>query len=151
MDPGRLILIQSINLFFLTTNFPINEESWAKEPAIPLHRIPLDSVSVVIDSVYAFAMTCSYGQSIYSQGCRIDPQDPHMCPAGSGPLLHRLLYAHHTLVFRAPAFPGTTVPRSSTPLLKPRQPRVCMPHSFLYKLFGNLQNGLLKKNIEKLI
>ena len=113
MDPGRLILIQSINLFFLTTNFPINEESWAKEPAIPLHRIPLDSVSVVIDSVYAFAMTCSYGQSIYSQGCRIDPQDPHMCPAGSGPLLHRLLYAHHTLVFRAPAFPGTTVPQPS--------------------------------------
>lgn len=27
------------------------------EPAIPLHRIPLDRVSVLIDSIYAFAMT----------------------------------------------------------------------------------------------
>ena len=28
-----------------------------EEPVVPLRRIPLDRVSVVIDSVYAFAMT----------------------------------------------------------------------------------------------
>ena len=57
MDPGRLILIQSINLFFPDNQLSHSRGVLGQRTSHPLCCIPLDHVIVVIDSVYAFVMT----------------------------------------------------------------------------------------------